>query len=127
MNYADIFRALADENRVLILDILSGGEKCALDILKGLGISQSTLSHHMKILTDSGLVLKQKSGRKTFYVVSREVADELSEYFSRFASSDVSFSEKEKSEKQPHRKKSEKKPPAPSLKEEKRQTDIWLF
>ena len=114
MNYADIFRALADENRCLILDILSGGEKCALDILSELEISQPTLSHHMKVLTDSGLVLKKKHGRKTFYVVSKDAAGKLGEYFSRF-DKDYSFSEKE-----------EKKAPAPK-KEEPRQADIWLF
>ena len=123
MNYADIFRALADENRCLILDILSGGEKCALDILSELKISQPTLSHHMKVLTDSGLVLKKKHGRKTFYIVSKDAAAALGEYFSRF-DRDYSFSEKE--EKKAPVKKREKKAPAPK-KEEPRQADIWLF
>lgn len=123
MNYADIFRALADENRCLILDILSGGEKCALDILSELKISQPTLSHHMKVLTDSGLVLKKKHGRKTFYIVSKDAAGKLGEYFSRF-NENYSFSEKE--DKYSPEKKREKKAAAPK-KEEPRQTDIWLF
>ena len=48
--YLRVFRALSDENRIKILEKLSEGEQCACCLLEGLGISQSTLSHHMKIL-----------------------------------------------------------------------------
>ena len=48
-----IFKAFCDPNRLKILDILKSGEHCACKLLEILDVSQSTLSHHMKILTDS--------------------------------------------------------------------------
>ena len=60
-NRAVIFKALGDENRWKILDILKGGEKCACVLLNKLEISQPTLSHHMKILCDARLVNGRKS------------------------------------------------------------------
>ena len=56
------FKALADTNRLMIVDMLSCGEMCACEILEKFNITQPTLSHHMKILCDCGLV----SGRKAF-------------------------------------------------------------
>ena len=55
-NMSKIFKALSDTNRLLILNMLRSGEKCACKILEELHIGQSTLSHHMKILCDSGIV-----------------------------------------------------------------------
>ena len=49
-----ICKALSDENRLRILQMLRSGEKCACKLLEELNISQPTLSHHMKILCDSG-------------------------------------------------------------------------
>ena len=51
-----IFKAFCDPNRLKILDILKSGEHCACKLLEILDVSQSTLSHHMKILTDSKIV-----------------------------------------------------------------------
>ena len=59
MNYeenAKIIKALSDPNRLKIIDILSCGEKCACDILEHFDFTQPTLSHHMKVLMDCGLV-----------------------------------------------------------------------
>ena len=66
MRYRDdvkIFKALADENRLAILDRLKQGETCVCVLLEELAISQSTLSHHMKLLCDSGLVEYRKEGK----------------------------------------------------------------
>ncbi len=71
---ADMFKALGDENRVRILKLLQGGEKCACVLLDDLHISQPTLSHHMKILCDSGVVVGRKEGKWMYYSVSREGA-----------------------------------------------------
>jgi ArsR family transcriptional regulator, arsenate/arsenite/antimonite-responsive transcriptional repressor len=54
--YAVFAKALADETRVKIFDMLSKGELCACNILEEFNITQPTLSYHMKILCDSGLV-----------------------------------------------------------------------
>ncbi len=70
-----IFKALCDENRVQILNYLTGGEKCACRLLEDLNIAQSTLSHHMKVLTDSGLVVGRKEGKWMYYSISAEGID----------------------------------------------------
>lgn len=67
---ARIFKALCDENRVRILLLLRSGEKCACKLLEELPVSQPTLSHHMKILCDSGLVMGRREGKWTHYSIS---------------------------------------------------------
>jgi ArsR family transcriptional regulator len=71
-NGARVFKALCDENRLFILDLLRNGEMCACVILEKLDISQSTLSHHMKILCESGIVANREDGKWTHYSLSRE-------------------------------------------------------
>lgn len=70
--YLRVFRALSDENRIKILEKLSEGEQCACCLLEGLGISQSTLSHHMKILCESGLVRGERVGVWMYYSIDGE-------------------------------------------------------
>lgn len=60
--YVPIFKALADETRLKIIDMLSCGEMCACDILDFFNITQPTLSYHMKILTDCEIVNSRKDG-----------------------------------------------------------------
>ena len=67
---AKVFKAFCDENRLRILEILRGGEKCACVLLEDLQISQPTLSHHMKILCDSGIVQSRREGKWTHYAIS---------------------------------------------------------
>ena len=69
-----IFKALCDENRVQIFRILQGGELCACHLLEQMNLSQPTLSHHMKILCDSGLVVGRKEGKWMHYSISSEGA-----------------------------------------------------
>lgn len=74
-----VFKALCDENRIRILKLLCGGEKCACELLEELNISQSTLSHHMKILCDSGIVTGRKQGTWMHYSISAEGAQTAKE------------------------------------------------
>lgn len=67
-----IFKAFCDENRVRILNLLSGGERCACRLLEEMSISQPTLSHHMKILCDSGIVEGHKEGKWMHYRICSE-------------------------------------------------------
>ena len=69
---ANIFKALCDENRVRIMKLLCTGEKCACQLLEELNISQPTLSHHMKILCDSGIVVGRKEGKWMHYSICAE-------------------------------------------------------
>lgn len=68
-------KALADENRLAIMRILQTGERCACVLLEELNVSQPTLSHHMRILCDSGLVNARKEGKWMYYSISRESAE----------------------------------------------------
>ncbi len=67
-------KALSDPNRVRILKLLEGGELCVCEIHKALGLAQSTVSKHMKILEDAGLVDKKRQG--TWMIYSLASGDE---------------------------------------------------
>ena len=69
---AAVFKAFCDENRIRILRLLLSGEKCACKLLEELSISQPTLSHHMKILCASGVVVGRKEGKWMHYSISPE-------------------------------------------------------
>jgi len=69
---AKVFKAFCDEKRLMILEMLRGGEKCACILLARLDIGQSTLSYHMKILCDSGIVESRQDGKWTHYKISEK-------------------------------------------------------
>jgi len=71
-NNAKVFKALCDSNRLMIIEMLQSGEKCACVLLEDLNIVQSTLSHHMKILCESGLVGSRREGKWMYYSLNRE-------------------------------------------------------
>ena len=77
-------KALADENRLEILQLLKSGEKCACVLLDELNITQPTLSHHMKLLCDCGLVNYRKDGKWMRYSISKEGSEELKEMIDHF-------------------------------------------
>ena len=64
-----VFKAFCDENRLQILELLRSGEKCACKLLDDLHITQSTLSHHMKLLCDAGVVQGRKEGKWVHYSI----------------------------------------------------------
>jgi ArsR family transcriptional regulator len=73
-NYDDnakIFKALSDPSRIKIIDLLSCGEMCACEILTYFDFSQPTLSHHMKVLMDCGLIDCRKEGQWNHYSLNR--------------------------------------------------------
>ncbi len=80
---AKVFKAMSDESRLLILTQLQSGERCACHLLETLEISQSTLSHHMKILCDAGLVFGRKEGKWTHYSLQTERISEAMHYLSQ--------------------------------------------
>ena len=79
-----MIKALADENRLRILECLHHGEKCACVILEELSITQSTLSHHMKLLCDCRLVDSRKDGRWMHYSISEEGKNRFKDMFSHY-------------------------------------------
>ena len=70
--YAGIYRALGDTHRLMIVDMLTGGELCACKILENFEITQPTLSHHMKTLCDCGLIKGRKQGKWTYYSITEK-------------------------------------------------------
>lgn len=69
---ARVFKALCDERRQRILELLHGGEKCACVLIEEMGMPQSSLSYHMKILCESGIVISREEGKWTHYQISRQ-------------------------------------------------------
>jgi len=62
---ARVFKALADPARVKLLSLIAtspGGEACACNLVEPLGLAQPTVSHHLKVLTEAGLVVREKRG-----------------------------------------------------------------
>jgi ArsR family transcriptional regulator len=80
-SYAILMKALADETRVKIFDMLSQGELCACKILEEFKITQPTLSYHMKILTESGLVDSRRDGVWMKYSINKNNLEGIKEFF----------------------------------------------
>lgn len=69
---AKLFKALGDEKRLHILELLRSGEKCACELIESTNIAQSALSYHMKILCESGIVTSRQEGKWTHYRLNAE-------------------------------------------------------
>jgi len=72
---AAAFKVLADPARLRLLSMIanaSGGEGCACDLVGPLGRSQPTVSHHLGVLTDAGLITREKRGRWAWYRIVPE-------------------------------------------------------
>lgn len=65
-----ICKAMSDPNRLKILEMLTQGEKCGCNFLEELKVTQPTLSHHMKVLGDCGLVSARKDGKWNYYSIN---------------------------------------------------------
>ncbi|GIM27576.1 transcriptional regulator [Clostridium polyendosporum] len=80
LNYdknAKVIKALSDASRLKIIDILSCGEKCACDVLEHFDFTQPTLSHHMKVLIDCGIVNCRKEGLWSYYSLNSSNCNKL--------------------------------------------------
>ena len=69
-----VMKALSDPGRVTILKLLGGRELCACEIIRALKLAQPTISRHMKILSDAGLVTGRKVGPWVHYRVTENPA-----------------------------------------------------
>lgn len=84
IKHAEIFKALGDPNRLKILNMLCKGELCACMILEKFNISQPTLSHHMKILCDCGIVNKRRDGKWIYYSVNPDGCKKIMQLLKNF-------------------------------------------
>lgn len=86
---ARVFKALCDESRLNIIDLIrQSDEICACILLEKLPIGQSTLSHHMKILVESGLITARKDGKKMLYAMSLAGIDHTRRLLDRYVTQD---------------------------------------
>jgi ArsR family transcriptional regulator len=77
---AEVFRALGDPARVRIINALatsSGEPVCVCHLVEPLGLSQPTVSHHMKKLLEAGLVEREQRGKWAYFSLSPEAAEKL--------------------------------------------------
>jgi ArsR family transcriptional regulator, lead/cadmium/zinc/bismuth-responsive transcriptional repressor len=74
---AETFRVLGDPTRVRILDALAGGELCVCDIASLVGISESAVSHQLRLLRGMRLVRPRRAGRLVYYTVDDQHIIEL--------------------------------------------------
>jgi ArsR family transcriptional regulator len=73
-------KALADETRLQIVEMLADGELCACKIQEKFDFTQPTLSYHMKILTDSGLVSGRRDGAWMRYTLNKDEFESMCHY-----------------------------------------------
>ena len=76
---ATLFRALADPARVRLVNILATcGQVCVCELTEPLGLSQPTVSHHLKKLTDAGLLEREQRGRWAYFSIKEGAMERLS-------------------------------------------------
>ncbi|MFD7023400.1 ArsR/SmtB family transcription factor [Promicromonospora sukumoe] len=69
---ARVFKALGDPTRVRLLSVIAahdGGEACVCDLTEPVGLSQPTVSHHLKLMVDAGLLTREQRGKWAYYSV----------------------------------------------------------
>lgn len=79
---ARVFKAIGDPTRVMLLSLIAGaeaGEACICDLVEPVGLSQGTVSHHMKLLTDAGLVTREQRGKWAYFALNDEALDAAAE------------------------------------------------
>jgi ArsR family transcriptional regulator len=81
LDYTKVFKALSDPKRTIIVDMLSCGELCACMILEKFDMSQSTLSHHMKLLCNCGIVKGRNEGKWTYYSLDTNTINKTKQFF----------------------------------------------
>lgn len=77
---AEMFKVLSDSNRLQIIDMLSCGEMCVCKILEKFNITQPTLSHHLKVLADSGILVSRKEANWMYYKLNDKKMKEITEF-----------------------------------------------
>ncbi|MBS3995337.1 MAG: winged helix-turn-helix transcriptional regulator [Alkaliphilus sp.] len=87
LDKVEVFKALSDYKRLLIIEMLSCGKLCACDLYAGLNLTQPTISHHMKILQQAGLVKAKKNGKWVNYSLCKEAFNEVCSFI-QFLSTD---------------------------------------
>ncbi len=72
---AVLFRILGEPARLQLLSLIAAqpsGEVCACELVESLGLSQPTVSHHLKVMFEAGLLMKQRRGTWIYYRIAQE-------------------------------------------------------
>lgn len=77
LDTARILKAISDPKRLKIVDMLSCKEQCANKLQRAFAITQPTLSHDMKVLVESGLIIDRRDGKNIFYSLNPAAMEEL--------------------------------------------------
>ena len=64
---AEVFKALGNPSRLIIVDALAGGERCVADLTDRVGLDMSTVSNHLTVLKNVGIVKDERRGTHVFY------------------------------------------------------------
>lgn len=75
--YVSVFKALGNETRFLIFNLLTQHKMCACELLANLNITQPTLSHHMKVLSNAKIVIDEIKGKWTYYELNLSKIKEI--------------------------------------------------
>lgn len=75
--YAQVFKVLADENRLKIIELLIKGETCSCTLIDKLPISQPTLSYHLKMISEAGLATSVREGNWIKYYINKDLLTDL--------------------------------------------------
>ena len=81
---ASLLKAVADPTRLQLISYINASqnsESCVCDLTEAIDLSQPTISHHLKVLTEAGLITREKRGTWVWYSVNQERWDELSTLF----------------------------------------------
>lgn len=82
-----LLRALADPIRLQVIEALGGGERCVCDLTTDLGLAQSKLSFHLKVLKETGLLADRQSGRWVYYRLQPQALERLRAWLAALAAS----------------------------------------
>ena len=72
-----LFKALADPVRLEVVQALGGGERCVCELSQGLGLAQSRLSFHLKVMREAGLIEAREQGRWVYYRLRPAALEQL--------------------------------------------------
>jgi len=81
-----LLKALAEPLRLQVIEALCGGERCVCDLTADLGLAQSKLSFHLKVLKEAGLLADRQEGRWTYYRLRPEAIDQLRGWLAELSS-----------------------------------------
>ncbi|MCP9835592.1 MULTISPECIES: helix-turn-helix transcriptional regulator [unclassified Cyanobium] len=82
-----LLRALADPIRLQVIEALGDGERCVCDLTSELGLAQSKLSFHLKVLKETGLLADRQSGRWVYYRLQPAALERLRAWLATLAAS----------------------------------------